>query len=278
MQQYQLAVANRDDRKATEAANIANQNIGQMNQYARDLWTTQVQEVQRFNPRIENGVLITKNKNPDGTTTENHTPIDPAKQTAVLMQKANVAMAQANASNEYDWQVFRFNQGIAATALPYAFADAMGSGNIQGRDGLLSVGLAEAANAVTQTGKWEDLYIRYLPGGLQAANDTKREAYARAGLPVDPDTGDLMPGTKVTREDQEAINSYISTQIMQDFVNSGKSWVLVGGNVADKKTGKRQYNPPSDVSSLSITQQREESRKVRRGVDSKGRPTFSESY
>jgi hypothetical protein len=277
MQTYSLALANRDDNKAREAANVANQNVAALNQYARDKWTVQAKEIEKDNPHVVDGVLITKTKMPDGTVRENHTPIDPARRTAALMAQANTAIAQGNASNEYNWQIYRGNQAVAAAAFPYAIADASSQGNIQGRDGMYAVGLAEAANAVTETGRWTELYQRFLPGGAQAAASRQREAYAAAGIPTNKD-GQLMPGTKIDKDAQEVINNYLSSKVIEDFVNSGKGWVLKGGEIENQDTKERKYNAPAQpvISSLMTTRERE--KKVSRRTDSKGRTTTTESY
>jgi hypothetical protein len=278
MQNYNVAKATRDDGKAREQINIANQNVQQMNAYKDKLWATQVSDIEKHNPRIENGVLITQTKNPDGTTTQTQTPIDPARRTASLMAQAQTAMAQGNASNEYNWQTYQANKAMAGAALPYAMADATAQGNLQGRDGLLAVGLAESANALTESGRWSELYQRFLPGGARAAADTQRAAYAAAGLPVDPQTGDILPGTKIDKDTQERINAYISTKVMEDFTNSGKAWVLTGGDVKNRDTGEIKRNPPANAVVSSISSQRESERKVSRTTNAKGQVSTTERY
>jgi hypothetical protein len=278
MQQYQLAVAQRDDNKARDAANVANQNIASLNQYARDQWTVQAKEIEKHNPRIEDGVLKTFEKQPDGSITETHTPLDPARKTAALMAQANTAMAQSNATNEYSWQTYRANQGLAAAALPYAMADASSQGNAQGRDGIFAVGMFEAANAVTATGRWSELYSRYLPGGADAAMQRQREAYAAASIPLDPKTGEPLPGTKIDKDAQEVINDYLSSKLVEDFVNSGKSWVLTGGEIENKETGQRKTNAPSSTVTSSLFQQREKDRRVTRSTNAKGQVSTTERY
>lgn len=275
MQGYQLAVANRDDSKAREMVNIANQNVQQMNIYKRDLWTTQAKEIEKFDPVVQDGVLITKTKQPDGTVKETHTPIDPARTASIMMARANNAVAAASAHNEYDWQNYRMNRELAGAALPYAMADATSQNNPAGRDGAFALGLGDAANAVTETGRWGELYTRYLPGGKERMSAVQREAYAQAGLQVDQD-GALMPGQKIDKDTQERMNAYISTQLITDFVNARKSWVLVGHDVDEK--GVKKYMPPSDTVGSAVAQQRAADRKVRTTTNAKGQTTTSESY
>lgn len=268
MQEYQMAVANRDDGKAREQINIANQNVGQLNQYKRDLWTIETKKIEQDQPQVVNGVLVTKTKQLDGTTRETHTPLDPARQTAALFARANNGIAAANAHNEYDWQTYRANREMAGAALPYAMADANAQGNTHGRDGIFAVGLSEASIAATETGQWENLYNRYMPNGSARAAQVKQEAIQSAGV---------APGTNPTKEQSDQINSYVSSQLMQDFVNSGKSWVLVGGPTVAPSTGKHYVKPPADEVLTSVANQRGRDQRISRSTNAKGQTSTTVS-
>lgn len=280
MQQYNIASANRNDTKAREAANIANQNIQQLNQLKMDRWKMAVAEVEKYNPRVVDGVLITFDKQPDGSTVETHTPLDPARQTAALMGQANNAIASANAHNEYTWQTYRANRELAGAALPYALSDAIASNDPQGRNGVFAVGLAEAAGSLAETGRWEDV-VQDTYGADRVA-DIKREAYAKAGLMVDKD-GALAPGQKIDKDAQTVMQDYISTQLITDFTNSKQTWRLIGGETQTRDVNTNEIKevkvrPPSSAAQSSVATTREKSRKTSVSRDAKGRVTTRESY
>lgn len=267
MQQYQLAVAQRDDTKARDAANIANQNITSLNQYKRDLWTTNVQEWQKFEPQVIDGVLVTKTKLPGGQVQETHTPLDPAKQAAALYARANNQIAAANAQNEYGYKVWSANRELSGAALGYAMSDAMGQNNLQGRDGIAAFGLGEAANALAETGQWDGVIDRFNPGtdeaGRTRSQQISDEAARQAGI---------QPGKAPSEAQQSMMKAYISTQIISDMVNSGHAWALVGGWGKNQQKGAMKMNPAPEVTT-SIIQQREADRKVTTRTDAKGRTT-----
>lgn len=272
MQQYQLAVANRDDRKAGIAAEVANKNIESLNTYKRDQWTVQAKEIEKYNPRVVDGVLITYNrvKNPDGTETvkEQHTPIDASRQNAQIMARANVAIGAGNAHNEFEWQTYRANREVAGALFPYYMSEAGANGDFATRDNIYGIGLAEASNSVVDSGRWEEMYQRYIPGGAEAAAATRAEAARLAGV---------QTGVPPTAEQQKTMNDYISSQMITDFVNSNKSWALVGGMTTRPDRGPAKRPPDSAVTS-SVAAQRERDRKVTRSVNSKGQVTTSERY
>lgn len=266
MQTYSMAQANRDDNKARESINIANQNIQALNQYKNDQWQVQAKQIEKDQPQVVDGVLITKTKLPDGTTRETHTPLDPAKQTAALYARANNAIAEANAHREDTWQTYRANRELAGVALPYMMADAMANNNPQGRDSIYAIGLSEAAQAVTETGRWDELYNKYIPNGKAVAQATKDAAMAAAGV---------AQGTNPTEKQSNLINNYISSQIINDMVNSGHAWALIGGAGKNPKLGAMQMNPDQSVIA-SVAQQREGDRKVTRTTNAKGQTTVTE--
>jgi hypothetical protein len=87
-----------------------------------------------------------------------------------------------------------------------------------------------------------------------------------------------MPGTKIDKDAQERINNYLSSKAIEDFVNSGKGWVLTGGEIENQDTKERKYNPPTQPVISSLMTSREREKKISKRTDSKGRTTTTESY
>lgn len=287
MQRYSLALANRDDNKAREAINVANENTRALDQYARDQWQVQSREIERHNPRVENGNLITETKNPDGTTTYNSTPIDPSKSGSWLMARANNAIAGSNAKSEYDWQIYQNGRATAMAMLPYAMSQ--NANNPGTRDGLFAIGLGEAATALTDTGRWRELVERTF--GPQTSAEIQRQALANAGVPVTKD-GQIdvaMNGGKgLTKEQQDQVNNFISTQLISTFVNNNKSWMLIGGPTERKtinaKSGQEvaprtyQQREPAPEVVTAATVERERQRRTSQTVNAKGQVSTTTSY
>lgn len=273
MQQYNMALANRDDGKARAMAEVANQNIAQLNGYKTQLWQQQVRDWQRFEPRVENGVLTTFDKDENGNVRQTMTPIDPARQTGIMISRANTAIGAANAASEYDWNVHRFNTTLAGLALPYAMADA---GNPQQRDGIAAVGLAEAADAMVESGRWGDLYAAANMGSR--AEQVKVEAMVQAGVQMD-DKGKILSTEKITNEQREIMNNFISNAMIQDFVNSKHTQMLIGGWAQSFQGGKPISKPfkadPDPLVTISVGQSRHRRQTRNTRTDYRGRTTTS---
>jgi hypothetical protein len=269
MQRFNLALANREDGQAQEAAQVLNQNTQAMNAHRNNLWQFNVKEIERDNPQMVNGVLVTKQKNPDGTVSETHTPLDPTRRAASLTAQANLELGRANAQNESLWQTFRFNTEMFRTLLPYHAAEAQAAGDYQTRDGIYALGLAGSANAVVEAGQWEALYGKYI--GPDRAMQVREEAERVAGV---------TKGVAPSEAQMEAMNNYVSSQLVTDFVNSGKPYALIGGMATDKAAGgtfagRKEADP---IVGSSIITQQERERKVTRTTNARGQVTTSERY
>lgn len=281
MQKYNIAMAGREDGKAQNAANVANQNIQTMNQFARDKWGIAVKEMQKFDPRMENGVLITYDTNPEtGEVTETHTPMDPSRRAASLYGRANIAQAAGNMANEFELMNYKFNQGVASAVLPFVMQELGAQGDANGRNAALGVGLYESADALVNMGQWENLMSR-LPNGAAVVQQMKADAYKQAGIRANEEG---MPLDTMNESQKQAVDNYIVSSMVPTLVNMGKMHWLVGGDVqdVDPKTGKprpgtRKANPAQEtVSAVEAFRARDRRTSIR--TNPKGQQTITESY
>lgn len=200
MRQYNLALASRNDAKATQIANVANQNTEQLNRYNDQTFSDRLQEWARKNPRIEGGNLLTYDMK-NGKTQVTITPIGQAAAVNSLLNQAQIAMRRGEALNSHDLMTFRHGQEVARAGLGYVLSnpqfsseqkDEAAAGEIMGR-----------VNALVSSGRWADTF-------------RNKEFVAEATLRAQQAAG-IQPGSVMapTKEQQELMNDYLTTSIFE---------------------------------------------------------------
>lgn len=249
MREYSMALANRDDRKAEQLANVTNQNIAQMNSHNNNLFADKVQEWGRNLPTVENGNLVTRRIGKDNKVTTTITPISHAPVAAGLMQKAQIALSLGNAQNDYAWRVYGAAREDARTALAYTMTNPQATPQAQDQAMLFDV--ADRVGALVNAGRWQDLFAT--PAEAQAL---QTQAQTAAGYRP-------LPGVAPTKEQQETVNNFLTTKLIELHIGGGQQAL------------KQLYTNPA-VGAAYLAQQAGNRRTSVR-TDNKGRTTSTTS-
>ncbi len=186
MQAYNLALANREEGKATTLANVLNANIQTRNQYADQLWQDNVKEIQRLNPQVVGGNLVTFSKGENGQTTMHMQPLGYGPLAEAELNKANIGVQMGQASAESSRFAYQAQQSTARTALGVATQMSLqqGDGNA-GLQGIMTQAASQARAAV-QADTWRNLFAD--PRRAQQLEETARaQAYQSLGIELGKD-------------------------------------------------------------------------------------------
>lgn len=185
MQEFNRALASRNDQKATAAANILNQNIAQRNQYNEAIWSDNVREIEKFQPNVVGDKLITYKKDPADPNkyTMNVTPLGYGIQAEALLNKAQIGLQMGTAAMGHSQWEYANQQTTARTALGLATQMAIQSGTPgAATEGYLTEG-ANRIRASVQAGTWRSLFgndVDNLGGSLDTV--AKQRAYESLGI------------------------------------------------------------------------------------------------
>jgi murein DD-endopeptidase MepM/ murein hydrolase activator NlpD len=193
MQLFNRALAAREDNKAVQIANVLHANIQQRNQRADQIWADNVREIEKKQPQVVNGSLITYDRDPENPDkwTMTKTPIDVGPRAEALLNKANIGIQMGQASQENARFAYGAQQATSRTALGLATSMAMQEGNgTAATEGYL----AEASNrarAAVQTGSWRSFFN---DPNMSARLDrqARLDAYRAAGVEQFKDDGTPM--------------------------------------------------------------------------------------
>lgn len=210
MQRYNLALANRDDQKATIEAHNVNAHIQDMNQWRQTTWANGVQQWRKDNDfSIQGSSLITSQSGKDGQVHVNITPIAPMVEAAYHGQLASLfgniagpAQAQAN----FDWRA-SYEQSIGLAGL----AMQQGAGQPKTADEAMIFGTAQMVAPMVRSGAWRNV----IPDDIAQKGLT--EAYTALGLnPVDQ-MGQPRP---LKQDEQERLDQYMATWLTTLAIHS----------------------------------------------------------
>ena len=267
MQQYNLALAQRNDSQAAVHANVLNQNLQQRNQYAEAIWQDNIQQISKFQPQVQGDKLITFTPDPNDPNkkTMTVTPLGYGPQMEAIMNKANIGIQLGQAQQGAAQFAYQHQQTSARTALGLSVQMATQQGNPQATaEGYL----AEAANrarATVRSGTWRDLFgndTSNLSGQLD--QNARMKAYQSLGVQMRPDGSEpVMPleGTALSKfnelyEDNLTANIY--------------EMALKAGTVDKLFTMSTAHS--------AYTAQRGKQQRESQRTDSRGRTSFTTSW
>jgi hypothetical protein len=198
MQEFNRALANREDQKATNVANVLNQNIQQRNEHANNIWADNVAQIKRFQPQVVGDRLVTYKQ---GVDPENPNRVEMTSvqlgygpDAEAALRSANIGMQMGAANAESARFAYSSGQATARTALGVATQLALSQGDTQAAgEGYLTQATMQARAAV-QTGSWRQLFV-----APERANQLEAEATETAMAAVGH-TNPKMPldGSKAT--------------------------------------------------------------------------------
>lgn len=266
MQQFNLALANRNDQQATVAANIMNQNIAQRNQYAEAVWQDNVQQINKFQPQVQGDKVISFTPDPSDPNkkTMTVTPIGYGIQAEALLNKSQIGIQMGQAQAASGQFAYQSQQVAARTALGMATQMAAQQGNGQAATEGYLTEAATRARATVRAGTWRELF------GNDTSNKTgkldthaKLMAYQQLGIQLRPDGTPVMPleGTALAR----------FQEIYEDNLTSSIYEIALKAGTVDKLFTMAPAHS-------AYTSQRGKNQRESQRTDSRGRTTFSTSW
>jgi len=263
MAKFNLAIANREEGKAKDFANIANANLTTLNRHDEQKYLQAFRKYDELKPYMDNnGRIVTKNLDPKtGMITQHATFIDPAGVNGLIGTLADLEIKRSALRTDADRLQFDANETTRRALIPYAIAEATRTGDYQTRDELVTAGATEKAYKLVQQGTWKTA-MEGIPGNAEAARRLEQDANKAAGIAVDPKTGqpNLLSG-KPTDEQLRRRDAYITSNLVGYFFDNGHIADLVGGfvqtvNPRTKErlpgTPERFYQNPLDVVNQSV--------------------------
>lgn len=263
MQEYNRALASRDDSQAIAAANVMNSNIQQRNQFAEAVWQDNVKQIEKFQPNVVGNNLITYTKDPADPNkyTMTSTPIGFGIQANSLRTQANIGLQMGTAMAQHGQWAYQSQQTSARTALGLATQYAAQQGNPQASvEGYLTEA-AGRAEATVKAGTWRQLFGKDTDGLAQGLDEGAKQAAAQAtGLP--PGAPPQMLQGPQAQAYQDAYNNFLSSSIYEMAVKAGTTHKLFS----------------MDVAQSAYYTQRARNTTQRQSTNAKGQRTFSQSW
>jgi hypothetical protein len=211
MMEYQRALANREDGKAANIANVMNSNAQTMNTYSVEKFRQTMDEWHRNNDvRIEGGNAVTSSLK-DGKRTITATPIGNAAEVGYQQAMANLAISRAGAMQQHQLGEFDYNKSLGILGLQSAMtlSAQQAAGSPFGGAGDPAVeaqatGLAMSIAPMVKAGTWQKVVG---PGNWQPFLDQAREA---AGIT----SANIMdPSFHPTEAQQELIDKHLTASL-----------------------------------------------------------------
>lgn len=264
MQEFNRALASRNDQQAVAAANVLNQNIQQRNQYADQIWADSVAQIQKKQPQVVNDKLITYERDPSDPNkwTMNVTPLGYGIQAEALLNKANIGIQMGQAQASSAQFAYQSQQATARTALGLTTQLALQEGNGQaGAEGYTTMAAMQARAAV-RTGNWRSFFNSPTNADRLELAATQR-AYTKLGIETRPDGQPKMPlDGQMAGQFAEAFEDAMTDVIYNEAARLGQL--------------DRLFNNSAGRNAL-LTQQTGSQRRTSR-TDARGRTTTSTSW
>jgi len=229
MSQYKLAESSRDQTKATNTANLVNQNIQNNNQHAALKWADEMKEQQKLDVQFTpDGRAMVGEKLPDGQIRYKSTMINPAAVNGILDQigathERRSAITNRQQELEYEGELSTFKM-----LLPAAYADAMQQGDVKTAAEAQMLAAHVAAFEITDGNTWRQV-VEALPNGKATAAKMNYDAWQSVGVMADEETGDPVFGQSPTSEQTKGYRNFIQNNLVQTFMETGNIHRLIGG-------------------------------------------------
>lgn len=247
MQDFNRALANREDGQAATIANVLNQNIQQTNQYADTIWSDNAAKIAKKNPQIIGDNLVTYEKrdpNDPNTWTMISKPISNIIAAEALISKANLGVQMGQASAEAGRYAHGQQQGVARTMFGLTVQQALAQNDGGAATEGYGIEAVSRARAAVNAGTWRNMLggERGDTGGLgnMLESDAITRAYAEAGIqtrPIDPDKPEagVMPVGEMNSEQAAAFR-----EKKEDFLTANIFEAVSRAGTIDKL-----YNSPT---------------------------------
>ena len=278
MSQYQLQASSREGTKATNTANIINQNLTQDNQYASQLWGDQVQKLGKLDLVFENGRARVGKKNPDGTVTYTSTLVDPSQINSVLSSLGGVLERRSGITNQGELLDREAKLSEFKMLLPFAYQDAMTKGDVGTAGNVAATAAVVAANDLVEGNTWQQ-EVAQLPDGDQRVAKLSFDGWnSVGGVQVDDKTGMPIPGQSISKDQQDRFNNFIQSNLVQQFMETNQVYRLIGGPTREvytdqaglPSTGVRSTKQADPLVAFTQAGNRARERQVTRRTSTKG--------
>jgi hypothetical protein len=252
MIEYQRALANRDDAKAANIANVANSNAQTLNAHAVDQWRVNMQQWEKNEPRVENGILYTTKVVGDKRTITG-TPIGNAAEVGYHTAMAQLALQKGSAINQHNVGAFEYGQGLAQTGLNMALRLSMQQGDSGSANDAMATAVAMRVAPMVESRTLGSII------GQDKFNSLLQAANKAAGI---TDVNMTDPSFHPNDDQQKVINQFMTTEATKVFLGdaSMRSRLVSRSAIAAKAADRTS------------------SYKATRRTDASGRPSFSESW
>lgn len=264
LQNFNRALAARDDSQAVTSANIMNQNIAQRNQYAEAIWQDNVQQINKFQPQVQGDKLITFQPDPadPNKKTMTVTPIGFGIQAEAILKKGELGLQMGQAEQAASQFAYSSQQTAARTALGLSVQMSAQQGNPQAaQEGFLTEA-ASRARATVRAGTWRDLFGNDTSGlGDQLDAHAKQMAYQQLG--IDPQLAGRVP--------LEGANAAKFQDLYEDNLTSNLYEMALKAGTVDK------LFTMSTAHSAYISQRGKNQRESQR-TDNRGRTSYTTSW
>lgn len=247
MQQYNQALATREDGKAQQIAQTLNANIKQENDEAWKNYGVALQQWTTDNAvDIQGGYLIRRSRDKDGNLKISSTPIKSQIEPSFLMHKASQALAFGSASQQHaQWQ-YGAQQALAGQGLSYLLSQGATTPQSQEQAVFDGVG-ARIWPAVESGAIWNMVPRQILDPIINAASE------------IHPTTDQLGQIDEATRERR---NAYIAQELIKFTITSPEMQRIL-------------FQGPTAPAATAVQRARNTSRTTR--TDARGRTTTSET-
>jgi hypothetical protein len=219
----------RETTKATNTANLVNQNINANNQHAGLMWSDKMKDLSKLDVQFTpDGRAVVGQDNPDGTRTFKSTMVNPAAVNGILEQmgltheRASALKTRAE-ELEYQGELSMFKM-----MLPAAFADAMQSGDNKTAAETALTAAHIAAFEIVDGNTWRQV-VSGLPNGQQVVAKLNNDAWTSVGIQTDQETGEPIFGQSPTKQQSDDYKNYIQNSIVNTFMETGNMYRLIGG-------------------------------------------------
>ena len=229
MANYKLQEGSRETTKATNTANLVNQNINANNRHAELTWMDKKQDLAKLDVQFTpDGRAVVGKDNPDGTRTFTSTMVNPAAVNGILEQiglthERASALKTRSQELEYQGELSMFKM-----MLPAAFADAMQSGDTKTAAETALTAAHVAAFEIVDGNTWRQV-VSGLPNGDQVVAKLNNDAWTSVGIQTDQETGEPIFGQSPTKQQSDDYKNYIQNSIVNTFMETGNIYRLIGG-------------------------------------------------
>jgi len=257
---FNLQLGNRENTKATNTANLINDNIRAADQHTASVWADKTNELKKLDVQFTpDGRAVYGKKNPDGTVTYTSELVNKAALNPILAQMGATHERKSAITNEATAAQQATDLATFKMILPAAFADATAAGDGKGAADTAYLAAQVAAYELTDGNTWRQV-VEDMPNGKQAAAKLNYDAWKSVGVATDEETGEPIMGQSITTDQTNRYKSFLQNNLVQTFMETGNLHRLIGGWTEERytdqegmpKTGRRFYKPPDPTVGATI--------------------------